>query len=284
MKDYEFLISVNELRDNILLPGWRVVDCRFNLLKPEQGFADYLAGHIPLAQYANLDRDLAAPVTATSGRHPLPGPDTLALTLGWLGIGNDTQVVVYDEAGGAIAARLWWLLKWLGHSRVALLDGGFNAWLQSESIEQEQQAVAKETFLARPNNNLVVTTSSLTALLSKSDSVTLVDARDRARFAGEVEPIDSVAGHVPGAMNFPFAESLNSDGTWLEPDQLREKWSLVGACVDDSGWIAMCGSGVTACHLAISAQLAGFAAPSLYVGSWSEWIRDPARPVANGPC
>lgn len=282
MKSYEFLIDVNELREHLADPGWRVVDCRFNLLKPGKGRADYLEGHIPGAVYAHLDDDLAGPVNQLSGRHPLPDPELLALTLGGYGIDNATQVVVYDDAGGAIAARLWWLLNWLGHRNVALLDGGIVAWKKFEAVTDVVPDISPTKFVPQPYGESVISTDALVATLQDPAPTTVVDARDGARFAGEVEPIDSIAGHIPGAVNFPFADSLAENGCWLDPSTLEARWNDVLGPERDAAWIAMCGSGVTACHLAISARLAGYRAPVLYAGSWSEWIRDSARPVVGG--
>ena len=283
MNDPGLLISVDELRPHLADAAWVVVDCRFNLLQPEKGRAEYRAGHIPRAVFADLDRDLAAPVTDTSGRHQLPEAESLAATLGRLGIGNDTRVVVYDYGSGALAARLWWMLRWLGHSRVAVLDGGFAAWRAAGGeVETELPQASVQRFRPRPDERMLIGTEELQKALSGDHPPPLVDARDRQRFLGEIEPIDTVAGHIPGALNFPFADSLNPDGRWRETAQLREQWVALFANELPADWIAMCGSGVTACHLAISAERAGLPAPRLYVGSWSEWIRDPQREVATG--
>jgi len=282
MSDFEFLINVKELRDNFERDDWRIVDCRFNLLEPEQGFSDYQAGHIPGATYAHLDRDLAGTVTDTSGRHPLPDAAAMAATLAGMGIGNDHQVVVYDDASGAIAARLWWLLKWLGHSRVALLNGGYKAWSKASPVSQLAPEFPVTSFAGRPDMGRVISTAELVKRLESDSSIALVDARDRPRFAGEAEPIDDVAGHVPGAKNFPFNQNLTENGDWLDEDSIASGWAALGDSSSESERIVMCGSGVTACHLAIAAEIAGLRPPLLYVGSWSEWIRDPLRPVATG--
>jgi len=287
----DFLVRTRELRDHLRDPEWRVVDCRFELARPNKGFSDYLAGHIPGAMYAHLDRDLAAPVSAASGRHPLPEADTFARTLGRLGIARNTQVVVYDQGGGAIAARLWWMLHWMGHGSVRLLDGGFDAW-QREGLPLETRTPTVEPVIypGRADNGMIVTTREIAQALEAGAPLPLVDARDALRFEGKSEPIDPVAGHIPGARNFPFSGSLTAEGVWRPASELREAWSQVldgpahGTKGRDRGPLtAMCGSGVTACHLVVSAALAGLPLPRLYAGSWSEWIRDPARPVATGP-
>ncbi|HNP36444.1 MAG TPA: sulfurtransferase [Woeseiaceae bacterium] len=276
------LIQSNELQQQLDTPRLRLLDCRFSLQAPELGRSEWLAGHIPGAVYADLDKDLAAPVTRTTGRHPLPEPDVFAATLGRLGIDNDSSVVVYDGGSGAIAARAWWMLRWLGHDDVALLDGGFAAWgAASGPIESGEVVIKKAAFHGTPNPQRVLTTLELTELLKQPGTLLLVDARDAARFDGELEPIDSVAGHIPGALNFPLNRSLHDTGLWLEPSVLRQRWQeLLGPDLTVP-WSVMCGSGVTACHLAFSGLRAGYSEPRLYAGSWSEWIRDPRRPVVR---
>jgi len=282
MTNYTDLINVDELMRGLSEPSWCVVDCRFDLMEPQKGYDDYSQGHIPGAQYANLDTDLAGPVTVSTGRHPLPLADAFAETLAGWGIGNNSQVIVYDQAGGAIAARLWWMLRWVGHEHVAVLDGGYSAWQQAGyPVSDNDETVAPAEFRPMPDSELVISTDELKASIDSGEAPPIVDARDSERYAGRLEPIDSLAGHIPGAVNLPFSESLDIDGSWKSPDELRKAWSR--ALGEDSGrpWVSMCGSGVTACHLALSARLAGYAEPRLYVGSWSEWIRDPDRPVAG---
>ncbi|MCP4301709.1 MAG: sulfurtransferase [Gammaproteobacteria bacterium] len=277
------LISAQELQSRIDDPDMRIVDCRFDLADPGAGRQAYRTGHIPGAVFADLDEDLAAPVSPESGRHPLPGVDTLAATLGRLGIGNTTEVVVCDAGNGALAARAWWLLRWLGHDQVRLLDGGYKLWVSSNRpVDKGDETVPVRQFLARPRHDRVLTTAELASDPDAIARMRLFDARDAARFRGEVEPIDTVAGHVPGASNLPFQVSLNGDGTWKSKADLVALWRNVLGDDRNSPWAVMCGSGVTACHLAISATEAGFREPRLYVGSWSEWIRDPARAVGRG--
>lgn len=281
MTQFKTLISATELSQVIADPEIRVVDCRFNLMQPDSGRADYLSGHIPAAVYAHLDEDLAGPVRADTGRHPLPDVDQFARTLAGWGISNASQVVAYDESGGAIAARLWWMLRWLGHENVAVLNGGFGAWRKIDGEIETGLAEAVPTqFSVRPDPSMVLTTGELAA---HRDSIQLVDARDRQRFLGRIEPIDPVAGHVPGALNLPFSECLDPGGLLKSPAELLSLWQNVLNKPSESRWAVMCGSGVTACHLALSAAEAGILAPRLYVGSWSEWIRDPARPIATEP-
>jgi thiosulfate/3-mercaptopyruvate sulfurtransferase len=284
MTSYNYLISVDELRQQLSEPHWRVVDCRFDLMQPEKGFEEYRQGHIPGAQYANLDQDLAAPVTAATGRHPLPAADEFALTLSAWGIGNDSQVVVYDHSSGAIAARLWWMLRWLGHEHVAVLDGGYGAWQKAGfPVSHRDETVVRAQFQPLPDAALIISTDELLASLESGGGPPIVDARARLRYVGGSEPIDPVAGHIPGAINHPCSESIAADGTWKSRDELKADWAGVFGDTRDGSWVSMCGSGVTACHLALSARLAGYPEPRLYVGSWSEWILDPDRPVATDP-
>jgi thiosulfate/3-mercaptopyruvate sulfurtransferase len=268
-KSHGPLISVDELSVRMGNPRLRIIDCRFDLMNPDAGHESYLAGHIPGAVFADLDTDLAAPVDATTGRHPLPDPEVLAGTFRRLGVNHDTPVVVYDGAGGAMAARAWWSLRWLGHTDVTLLDGGLPCWQAAkEPLEEGEIAVEPGDFTGAPREGLVLTTGEVLTGLEEGDLV-LVDARDRARF------------RVPGTRNLPFTEALSEDGTFRPQGALEALWRDVLGHPKDKAWSVMCGSGVTACHLAISGLLAGYREPSVYVGSWSEWIRDPGRPVAT---
>lgn len=283
MPSHKNLINVQDLQSRIDEPNLRIVDCRFDLADASAGRRGYRDGHVPGAVFADLDEDLAAPVSARSGRHPLPDVDTFAITLGRLGIGNASDVVVYDAGNGAVAARAWWLLRWIGHSQVRLLDGGLAQWISSgRQLVAGEQQYPLQRFVPHPWHDKVLTTAELVGDLDAIAGMKLVDARDAARFRGEVEPIDPVAGHIPGAINVPFPASLQDDGTFKSKAELEALWLTVLGEDKGTPWSVMCGSGVTACHLAISAMEAGFTEPRLYVGSWSEWIRDPARPVGLG--
>ncbi len=273
---------MEELAERLGDPQLRSVDCRFDLLAPEAGRKRWLDAHIPGAVYADLDRDLSGPVTPDSGRHPLPSATRAQETFSRLGIDADTDVVAYDDAGGAIASRAWWLLRWLGHRHVTVLDGGLQAWrdrglpLESGPVETERREFP---CLEQPQR--VMTTEEIVGQLGAQRESLLVDARDAVRFRGEAEPIDTRAGHIPGTRNLPFSDCLRADGTWLDAAALRERLSAVLGAEPGDDWGVMCGSGVTACHLAISGLLAGYPEPRVYIGSWSEWIRDPARPIAG---
>ena len=281
MKSHGQLIEVAELQDLHGSADCRVIDCRFDLLQPEKGYTEYLGGHIPGALHADLDQDLAGPVTGDSGRHPLPDTNVFKATLQGWGISPGTQVVVYDYASGALAARLWWMLRWFGHSQVAVLNGGLKAWLAGDgTLATDVPEYPESTFPEAPDSSCVITTDEVYSMLGKGNDMRLVDARDRARFTGQTEPIDPVAGHVPGAINLPFSENLNADGTWKSRQELRQAWAGLLGSDTPPPFSVMCGSGVTACHLVLSAALAGLEEPRVYIGSWSEWVRDEARPVA----
>lgn len=283
MSERSNLISVDDLRSRLDAPDLRSIDCRFDLADRRAGRRAYLQGHIPGAVYADMDRDLAAPISPTSGRHPLPDVSEFAATLGRLGISNASDVVVYDAGNGSLAARAWWLLRWLGHERVRLLDGGFAHWIAADGpVTPGAEQVSEARFLPRPRKEMVLTTAELESDINAIAGMRLYDARDAARFRGEIEPIDPVAGHIPGSQNLPFPVSLDDEGRWKSKAALEALWRSVLGEDRSTPWAVMCGSGVTACHLAISGMEAGYREPRLYVGSWSEWIRDPRRPVGLG--
>jgi thiosulfate/3-mercaptopyruvate sulfurtransferase len=284
---YTTLIGLAALARHLGDADWLSIDCRFELARPEWGEQAWAAGHIPHALYAHLDRDLSGPQAAGSGRHPLPDPGALAATFGRFGIDAGVQVVAYDQGPGAYAARAWWLLRWLGHTRVAVLDGGFAAWERARlPVSTERAARPPRRFDARPNIDWVVTTEALAAALASGalarGEPLVVDARSADRFAGENETIDPVAGHIPGARNHPYAGNLDASGRFLGPDELRRAWTASLRGQPPAAVVAMCGSGVTACHNLLALEAAGLTGAKLYAGSWSEWIRDPARAVARG--
>lgn len=281
------LIGAAALRDSVGKPDVAVIDCRFDLMNPDGGRRAYLEGHIPGARYADLNRDLSAPITAASGRHPLPAPDDFAATLARLGIGRATQVIAYDDSAGALASRLWWMLRWVGHPAAAVLDGGIKAWVNAggtlESGEDKRlpaEAVGGASSL-RADMAAVIEAADVERRLSDPGFL-LIDARAHERYAGTVEPIDSVAGHIPGAVNQPFSANLAADGRFLPAAALRQMWEKRLAGRSPTQVAAMCGSGVTACHNLLSLEVAGLRGAKLYAGSWSEWIRDPHRPIARG--
>lgn len=272
------LIPALKLKALIYDQNLLILDCRFNLNETEAGYHDWQRGHIPGAHYLHLDRNLSSPIRPDSGRHPLPDPQTFADQLITLGLKRHTQVIVYDASGGAIAARAWWLLRWLGHKAVAVLDGGWPAWQAVEGAI-ETQAPPQPTpghFIPKPQHNAYIETTQLV----QPNNLQLVDARAPERFNGADEPLDSVAGHIPGALNRPLTDNLEA-GYFKNPLDLRQEWqALLGDTLANSV-VHMCGSGVTACHNLLSMDIAGLHGSRLYAGSWSEWIRDPQRPISS---
>lgn len=278
---YSTLIDVSHLGALLDRPEIVILDCRFELGAPDAGAAAFAQGHIPGAQYAHLERDLSGPADTTTGRHPLPDPERLALTFGRWGINANVQVIAYDAGPGAYAARAWWLLRWLGHEAVAVLNGGFAAW-QAAGFAIETVARRRDARLYVPQLRAerAIDTQEILQHLPRKD-LDIVDARGADRFAGRNETIDPVAGHVPGARNRPFTANLGADGRFLPTAALREQWDALLAGRPVSTLVSMCGSGVTACHNLLALEHAGLQGARLYAGSWSEWVRDPSRPVAT---
>ena len=276
------LVATEDLAAHLDDPKWVVLDCRFTLTDPEAGRQAYLKDHIPGAHYVHLDLDMAAPVTDTSGRHPLPDMHLLAARLSAWGVGVNKQVVVYDDSYGAMAVRLWWMLRWLGHPGAALLDGGYPKWRKEQRpLTAEPSSPGKAQFVCLAEPSQIAHVDEVLRASQTGDTL-IIDARPDRRFSGEYEPLDPVAGHIPGSVNWPFDENLDIDGTFLPPEALRENYQTL--LHGRAPWqvIHSCGSGVTACHNLLAMEVAGLSGSRLYPGSWSEWIRDPARPVATG--
>ncbi|MBT9567802.1 MAG: sulfurtransferase [Thiobacillus sp.] len=279
---FNTVVSTESLAAQLDNPGWAVIDCRFTLTDPEAGRRAYAAGHIPGARYAHLDEDLSSPITAVSGRHPLPDLGAFCARLGDWGVTPDTQVVVYDDSFGSMAVRLWWLLRGLGHQHVALLDGGLPKWTREKHpVTDLVPSVTAQTYPSPARADWGVDAATVDRI-RRSATHKLVDARPEHRFSGESEPLDSVAGHIPGAINWVFEENLDLDGTYLPADELRESYLHLLDGVAPENVVHTCGSGVTACHNILAMEIAGLSGSQLYPGSWSEWIRDPHRPVATG--
>lgn len=277
------IISVHEVNKRLGEPGWVILDCRFDLARPQWGYEAYQQNHIPGALFADMNKDLAGPVNDQSGRHPLPDPEDFIRKAGEWGIDPLKQVVVYDQSHSGYAARLWWLLRAYGHESVAVLDGGLQAWNEAgyslrSGIEKSRQT----DFEGFPDPNQWVTTREVEALLN-DESFVMIDTRSPDRFRGENETVDTVAGHIPGTVNRYYRENLTSDDFFLRKDQLQQAIDeLIGEIPADHV-IVYCGSGVTACHQLLAMEIAGLYGAKLYAGSWSEWIRDPKRPVETGP-
>lgn len=278
---YSSIISSDILYQHLDDPDWRIIDCRFNLQAPDQGRGLYAIEHIPNAIYAHLDEDLSSPVTENTGRHPLPDVETLKAKLGRWGIGAQTQVLAYDDAGGSYAARLWWLLHWLGHTNAAVLDGGFSIWKkQGLPTTAEPPRVTPTVFAGKPDSGMLTSADELQHQLNQG-AVCLVDVRDPERFDGKQEPIDNVAGHIPGAINIPWKHTIDDNSLFLPKGQLFDQYKSLLNTRSADELTFMCGSGVTACHSLVVLAYLGVSGAKLYAGSWSEWIRDPARPVTT---
>ncbi len=279
--NYTTLISVEELHQHLSVPSWVVIDCRFSLADTEAGFTAYRHGHIPNARYAHLDKDLSSNITDFTGRHPLPNFTQLVKKLGAWGIDNNSQVVVYDDANGAFSGRLWWLLRHLGHTKVAVLDGGYKHWQKlSFPITTILPSIKPSIFRAYPSENSALNALEVQNGLAQK-AICLIDARTPERYRGEQEPIDPVAGHIPGALNRPFQLNLDSNGLFLSADALRRQFNMLIGDKNPQQVVHMCGSGVTACHNLLAMEVAGLTGAKLYAGSWSEWIRDKNRPIAT---
>ena len=277
------LIDTKTLAGHLANPAFAIFDCRFNLDDDGWGERNYLAGHISGAVYAHLDRDLSGTKTGSNGRHPLPSVRDMTHTLSRFGIDSGMQVVAYDQDAGMYASRLWWLLRWMGHDAVAVLDGGFAKWT-SEGLPTARggESRSPRAFRGTPRADMVVNVKDVAALAHQSDW-RVVDARAPDRFRGETETIDRVAGHIPGAINHFFKLNLAEGGTFLRPERLRAGLRQAAGDVAPDHIICYCGSGVTACHNLLALEHAGLGGAKLYPGSWSEWSSDPARPVETRP-
>jgi thiosulfate/3-mercaptopyruvate sulfurtransferase len=278
----KMLVTTEELARHLGDPAWIAFDVRHDLADPDAGRKAYDEGHVPGAHFLHVDGDLSGPKTGRNGRHPLPDVRTLSERIARCGVGPGTQVVVYDAMGGSFSVRLWWMLRWLGHDRVALLDGGWPAWMrEGRPVSRETPPVRPGSFAPRPRLGATVD-AAFVGRFRKDPAVRVIDARAPARYSGEQEPLDPVAGHVPGAMNRFWQQNLAPDGRFKGAATLHDEWRelLAGAAVEKS--VHMCGSGVTACHNLFALALAGLGEGRLYPGSWSEWCADPARPVATG--
>jgi thiosulfate/3-mercaptopyruvate sulfurtransferase len=273
------LIDVAALAGQLRDPDWILFDCRHDLAEVAAGRRAYAAGHVPGARHAHLDEHLSGPRTGTNGRHPLPDPEEIARWLGTQGVHAGSQVVAYDASGGCYAARLWWLLRWLGHDAVAVLDGGWPAWQraglpESTVVPKPQPA----TFPVRLRDAQRVDARTILLHLGTPELLVL-DARSPERYAGRSETLDPVAGHIPGALNRPFQLNLSNAGTFLAPAELRQAFRELLMTTPPERVVHQCGSGVTACHNLLAMEVAGLRGSRLYPGSWSEWCADPSRPI-----
>jgi len=276
------LVSTRELADNLNSPDWVIVDCRFDLTDPSKGERDYKNGHIPGAVYAHQDLHLASPVTEITGRHPLPDPEKFVEDVRNWGINNSSQVVVYDSTNGGMAARLWFLLKYYGHEDVAMLNGNLPQWMaEGRALEKGETRIPRGDFVGQPKSSMVISTADVKAMLGSKEHI-LIDSRSPERYRGDVEPIDKVAGHIPGAINRFFGNNLDAAGLFKSPETLKAEFMQLLGGIKPEEAVVYCGSGPTSCHNLIAMAYAGLPLARDYAGSWSEWIRDPSNPVEKG--
>ena len=277
------LIGTGDLAAHMADPGWITIDCRFQLADAAWGEHQYLTAHVPGAVYAHLNNDLSGPVTGSNGRHPLPDPGVFLQTCIRLGIGTGMQVVVYDQDNGMFASRLWWMLRWMGHEAVAVLNGGFATWMaERRPVHSGNDARPPQLLTGRPRPDMTAGVHDVAGLIGRRDAM-LLDARAPERYRGDLEPIDRIPGHIPGAVNYPFQQNVDAQGAFLPADELRRRLSETLGAIPPDEVVCYCGSGVTACQNLLAMEHAGLHGAKLYAGSWSEWSSDPARPVERSP-
>ena len=281
---YTTLITAKEVLAHLHDPDWVIIDCRFSLQEASKGREDYLEGHIPGAFYAHLDEDLSAPVVpGKTSRHPMLPVDRMVDLFSSWGIDDKVQVVVHDYKGGGMAVRLWWMLQWLGHEAVAVMDGGWANWqAQNYPVSVEAPDRQPRQFVPRLQEGWTMDASQV-AVVSRDPEYRIVDSRNYERYIGQEEPIDPVAGHIPGAINIPFGENVDEDGFFKDPETLRQQFESGGLKGIAPGHVVFyCGSGVTSCHNVLAMLHAGLGMTRIYPGSWSEWITNPERDVETG--
>jgi len=280
---FDKLVDVQTVAEHLDDPSWRIFDCRHDLGNTGYGEQAYAKGHLPGALFLHCDRDLSGPMTGANGRHPLPDIEAFAAKMRACGITPDTQVVAYDNEASAFAARLWWLLRWLGHDKVAVMNGGLPAWRRAKlPFETEVRQFAASAFEARPRDGMRVDSAHVLQHL-RSPEMLLIDGRSEERYAGQNETLDPVAGHIPGAVNFFYYDSLDDAAVhFKQADELRAEFADLIGDRDPNNVVHVCGSGVTACVNVLAMEVAGLSGSKLYPGSWSEWCSDPSRPYATG--
>jgi len=275
------LVSTAVLAAHLDDPAWTVFDCRHDLAKPDSGAQDYAKAHIPGARFVHLDRDLAAPATGRNGRHPLPDPQLFMRTLEAAGVDASKQVVAYDDKTGVYAARLWWMLRWLGHDNVAVLDGGYAKWTrEGHAVTDAAPQAAPTRFGGRPRA-VSVDAEDVLQSLGRPDRI-LLDARSAERYRGENETLDPVGGRIPGSINRWFRENLDRSGCFKPAAELRQAYTALLGTLPPNAVVHTCGSGVSACHNLLAMEVAGLSGSRLYPGSWSEWCSEPGRPTDKG--
>lgn len=273
------VVSVTWLAENLHNPNVRIVDCRFQLGSPDTGRAAYEIGHIPNAVYFDLELDLSAAKGTHGGRHPIPEPKVLSDKLGMAGIGNEHIIIAYDDQGGAFASRFWWLLRYLGHNNVAILDGGFSNWVkEGHPTSQEIPQFEATTFVLNINKNILADMETVRSSIGKN-GVTIIDSREAKRYLGQEETIDPIAGHIPSAINYFWKDAITAANQWKSPEELQARFAELS---HDDEIIVYCGSGVTACPNFLALERAGYKNIRLYAGSWSDWISYPENPIEKG--
>ena len=280
---HKTLVTPATLAQHVNDPSWIVIDCRFDLADPAKGEAAYRAGHIPGARYAHLDRHLSGAKTGTNGRHPLPDAEVLVRTFSELGIARHMQVVVYDADSSMYAGRLWWMLRWMGHDGVAVLDGGLARWQrEGHLVRSGVESSTAVQFKGAPRPGWRLTVDEVVTGLGDKARL-LVDSRTPERYRGIGETLDKVGGHIPGAANYFFQQNLADDKTFKSPEEIKAQWAPILQGRDAKDVVVYCGSGVTACHNLLALEHAGIHGVKIFPGSWSEWSADPSRPVATEP-
>jgi len=278
---YKTIISAKDLIKNVNNDDFIIFDCRCDISDSSYGIEAYNEGHIENSIFIDIDHDLASEKTSDSGRHPLPDPRLFSEKLSQWGMSNNKQAVVYDDAGGAFAGRMWWILKWLGHSNVAVLDGALGAWMSiGGKLTSKPTIFERAVFEPSPNNNMYVSIKDVEDAQYKMNKL-IIDARSRERYLGIKDPVDPIAGHIPGAVSHPLGMNLDKNGHFKSPEELRHNFNKIIGDTVSSDIISMCGSGITACHNILALEICGIKDVTLFVGSWSEWITDKSRPVAK---
>ena len=278
---YKTIISAKDLLANSKNKDFVIFDCRCDIKDSKFGIQSYTEGHIENAIFVDTDMDLASEKTQSSGRHPLPEPNILSEKLSQWGLSNSKQAVVYDDVSGAFAGRMWWILKWLGHKNVAVLDGGLSAWLKvGGKLVTKGTLFEKGAFIPEVNNSMQVFIDDIEDAQYKMNKL-IIDARSKERYLGIKDPVDPIAGHIPGAISHPLGQNLTKEGTFKSPEELKHLYRKILSDIDGSNVISMCGSGVTGCHNILAMEIAGIYGVKLYVGSWSEWITKPDRPIVT---
>jgi len=278
---YTTLVSTAELAAHLDDPAWVVIDCRHDISKPEVGEQEYAAAHIPGARFLHLDRDLSAPRNGKNGRHPLPDREAFMRTLGAAGIDSSKQVVAYDAKLGVYPSRLWWMLRWLGHDRVAVLEGGFAKWTQEQRAVSDKLPAVKTTHFSGTPRALAVDANELLGIIGQPGRA-IIDARSPDRFRGENETLDPVGGRIRGSINRFYRDNLDRSGCFKPAAELRQAFAALLGALPPEAVVHSCGSGVSACHNVLAMEIAGLHGSKLYPGSWSEWSSDQSRPTETG--